>query len=101
MLAMSRYESWDDINYADPEGRIAINNRLAAAPGGQLVFVRYRPQHGASEWIRNAADIDRARVVWAIDLGPEEDEKLRRYYPERKAWLLEPDLRPPKLMDYP
>jgi hypothetical protein len=101
MRAMSEYESWDEINYGDPEGRIAIDNRLAAAPGDQLVFVRYRPQHGSSEWIHNAAEIDRSRVVWALDLGPEENSKLRNYYPNRKAWLLEPDLRPPKLMDYP
>jgi hypothetical protein len=101
MRVMSQYESWDEINYGDPEGRIAIDNRLAAAPGSQLVFARYRPQHGSTEWIRNAADIDRARVVWALDLGPEENEKLRRYYPNRKAWLLEPDLHPPKLVDYP
>ncbi len=101
MRAMSQYENWDVISYGDPEGRIAIDNRLAAAPGRQLVFVRYRPQHGSKEWIRNAADIDRARVVWAIDLGVEEDEKLRQYYPDRKAWLLEVDLQPPKLTDYP
>jgi len=101
LIATSGNESWDDINYGDPEGRIAIDNRLAAAPGSQLVFARYRPQHGSTEWIRNAADIDRARVVWALDLGPEENEKLRRYYQNRKAWLLEPDLHPPKLVDYP
>jgi hypothetical protein len=101
MRAMSQYESWDEINYGDPEGRIAFNDRLDAAPGSQLVFVRYRPQHGPTEWIHNAADIDSARVVWALDLGPEENEQLRRYYPERKTWLLEPDLRTPKLTDYP
>jgi hypothetical protein len=101
MRATASYESWDEIDYGDPEGRIAIDDRLAAARGNQLVFVRYRPQHGASDWIHNAADIDRARVVWAIDLGPEENEKLRRYYPDRKTWLLEPDLRPPKLAEYP
>jgi hypothetical protein len=101
MRAMSQYESWDEIDYGDPEGRIAINDRLAATPGSQLVFVRYRPQHAPTEWIHNAADIDRARVVWALDLGPEEDEKLRRYYPDRKTWLLEPDVRPLKLTDYP
>jgi len=101
MRAMSQYESWDEINYGDPEGRIAIGDRLAAAPGSQLVFVRYRPQHGPSEWIHNAADIDRARVVWSLDLGPAENEKLQRYYPDRKTWLLEPDIRPPKLTEYP
>jgi hypothetical protein len=96
-LATSRYESWDELNMGDPEGRIAINNQLSATGGRQLVFVRYFPQHGPVEWIHNAADIDNAPVVWALDLGPEKDEKLRRYYPERNVWLLEPDARPPRL----
>jgi hypothetical protein len=81
----------------DPEGRVAINNSLAQAPGKQLVFVRYWPQHGAHEWIHNAADVDAAPVVWAIDLGDEEDAALRRYYPDRHAWLLEPDAPRPRL----
>ncbi len=99
-LATQSYESWDEINTADPEGRVTINTRLAAEQGKQLVFVSYFPQHGPNEWIQNAADIDRSRVVWAIDLGPDEDEKLRRYYPDRTAWRLEPDARPPRLTRY-
>jgi len=101
LIATSENESWDEINYGDPEGRIAINDELAKAPGKQLVFVRYSPQHGAHEWIQNAADIDAARVVWAIDLGPSEDETLQRYYPDRHAWLLEPDAHPPRLTAAP
>jgi hypothetical protein len=96
-LATSRYESWDELTMGDPEGRIAINNRLSASPGKQLVFVHYFPQHGAMEWIQNTANIDAERVVWAIDLGPEEDANLRGYYPGRNVWLLEPDARPPRL----
>jgi hypothetical protein len=98
--AMIRYETWDAINHDDPEGRIAVNEELAQAPGQQLVFVRYWPQHRFQEWVHNAADIDRSRVVWARDLGPAENEKLRRYFPDRTAWLLEPDDRPPKLAPY-
>jgi hypothetical protein len=97
---MIRYQTWDAINHDDPEGRIAVNDDLAKAPGQQLVFVRYWPQHRFEEWVHNAADIDGARVVWARDLGPAENEKLRRYYPNRTAWLLEPDDRPPKLVPY-
>jgi len=52
------------------------------------------------EWIHDAADPDSARVVWAADLGPDENQKLLSYYPDRKAWLVEPDARPPLLIPY-
>jgi hypothetical protein len=98
--ALTAYDTWDFVNYGDPEGRIAINRQLEEAPGKQLVFVRYWPAHQFDEWIQNAADIDRARVVWALDLGPAENETLRQYYSDRKAWLLEPDAKPPRLVRY-
>ncbi|MBZ5601904.1 MAG: glycosyltransferase family 39 protein [Acidobacteriia bacterium] len=98
--AMWQFETWDAINYGDPEGRLAVNRELAAVPGKQLVFVRYGPRHTFKEWVFNDADIDHSRVVWARDLGPDEDEKLRAYYPNRTAWLLEPDLRPVHLKPY-
>ncbi|MGA2132669.1 MAG: hypothetical protein ABSH50_10275 [Bryobacteraceae bacterium] len=95
-----RYESWDFVNHGDPEGRLAVERQLAQAPGKQLVIVRYAPRHGLSQWMTNAADIDRSRVVRALDLGPAENEKLLRYYPDRKAWLLEPEWQPPRLSRY-
>jgi hypothetical protein len=98
LLAMGRNETWDFINYGDSEGRISINQRLAEVPGQQLVFVRYGPQHVFREWVHNAADIDSAPVVWALDLGADEDQKLMRYYPNRAVWLVEPDARPPRLI---
>jgi len=99
--ALVPYETWDLINHGDPEGRRAINNQLAGNPGKQLVFVRYWPKHMFAEWVHNAADIDGARVVWARDLGATENGKLRRYYPDRTVWLLEPDAKPPRLSQYP
>lgn len=99
-LDLMRYETWDSINHGDPEGRIAVNNQLAQSPGKQLVFVRYWPQHMFEEWVHNLADIDGSRVVWARDLGPAENEKLQRYYPDRTEWLLEPDAKPPRLSRY-
>jgi hypothetical protein len=96
----ARFETWDFINWGDPEGRIAINRRLAEAPGRHLVFVHYWPSHRFRTWIRNAADIDHARVVWALDLGPAENQKLLHYYPDRTAWVIEPDARPPILTTY-
>jgi hypothetical protein len=98
--ALERFESWDFVNFGDVEGRRAFDRRLADAPGKQLVFVRLGPRHLLREWVHNEADIDNARVVWALDLGAEEGAKLRAYYPQRKAWLVEPDAVPPRLVEY-
>lgn len=100
LLPVTIYESWNFINYGDPEHRIAIQDQLRRAPGKQLVFVRYSPSHRFHSWVHNAADIDAAPVVWANDLGSKENEKLLRYYPDRKPWLLEPDVHPPLLRPY-
>src|SRR5260370_24386143 len=97
-LALRRYETWNAINHRNPERRILVNQGLAQVPGKLLVFVRYTPRHTfQDEWVYNAADIDGARIVWARDLGEPENEKLRRYYPDRVGMLLEPDVRPPRL----
>jgi hypothetical protein len=100
-LALRQYETWQTINHQNPERRIEVNHQLARIPGKLLVFVRYWPRHiFQDEWVYNQAEIDGARVVWARDLGAPENEKLRRYYPDRSVWLLEPDARPPKLTGY-
>jgi hypothetical protein len=97
---LEQFQTWDIINHDDPEGRLVIHGQLSKAPGKQLVFVRYWPQHTFQEWVHNAADIDGAPIVWARDLGAGENAKLLNYYPKRSAWLLEPDARPPKLTPY-
>jgi hypothetical protein len=99
--ALESYESWDFVNFGDIESRRAFDHRLAQAPGQQLVFVRLGPRHLLREWIHNEADIDNSRVVWALDLGPEEDAKLTAYYPQRHAWVVEPDAVPPLLTPQP
>lgn len=98
--ALEQYQTWDIINHDDPQGRIEIHDRLVKAPGQQLVFVRYWPQHTFQEWVHNPADIDSSPIVWARDLGPTENAKLIRYYASRSVWLLEPDAQPPKLAPY-
>jgi hypothetical protein len=99
--AVRAYETWDNINHGNPERRIAVTHELQQAPGDVLVFVRYAPQHiFQEEWVWNAADIDAARVVWARDLGPEENSRLLAYYPTRTGLLFEPDARPMRLTRY-
>jgi len=99
--AMEQYETWDGINHGNPQRRILVNRQLAGITGKLLVFVRYWPQHHfQEEWVYNEANIDQARIVWARDLGDTENEKLLHYYPDRTAWLLEPDATPPKLSRY-
>jgi len=100
-IALRPYETWDGLNHQNPERRIAVTRRLAAMPEKLLVFVRYSPQHiFQDEWVYNDADLDGARVVWARDLGTEENQKLRAYYPDRQVLMFEPDLRPMKLQPY-
>jgi len=100
-LAARQYETWNGINHQNPARRIMVARELARIPGQLLVFVHYQPQHiFQDEWVYNAAAIDVATVVWARDLGPAENEKLLRYYPQRTALLLEPDFRPPRLGPY-
>ncbi len=103
-LCFAHFVFWYGRSFFDqplPERRIAVHQQLAQSPGKQLVLVRYWPQHiFQDEWVYNEADIDHARIVWARDIGPTEDQKLLHYYPDRTAWLLEPDATPPKLSPY-
>jgi hypothetical protein len=82
--------------------RAKVRNELARLPGSQLVIVRYGPDHNFfEEWIYNAADIDRAKVVWARELTAPENRNLLAYFHNRTALLLEPDAHPPRLTPYP
>jgi hypothetical protein len=68
--------------------------------GKQLVVVRYRPEHNVhEEWVYNAADIDGAKIVWARDMGPRNDE-LIAYFKDRDVWFVDADYEVPKLALY-
>jgi hypothetical protein len=73
-----------------PKRRAALTERLSALDRPQLVIVRYPSPDWEvrQEWVYNSADIDRQRVVFAYDLGTEQDRALLGYYPDRTAWLL-------------
>jgi hypothetical protein len=81
--------------------RAAVEAQLKSLPGGQLVLVRYEPQHPPLwDWVYNGADIDHAKVVWARDMGNDENEELLRYYNDRRVWLLDADAIPPQVSPY-
>jgi hypothetical protein len=85
------------------QARADILSQLGSLPGQQLAIVRYRPDHAllAPDWVDNGADIDNAKVVWARDMGPEQNRELLQYFSNRQVWLVEPDEVPPKLLPYP
>jgi branched-subunit amino acid transport protein AzlD len=81
--------------------RARVLAQLKALPGDQLVIVRYNQYHNLNnEWVYNRADIDRAKVVWARDMGDSGNAELIRYFPQRRVWLAQPDLAPPRLSPY-
>ncbi len=76
-------------------------DRLKRIPGDHLVFVQYdRTAYFNTEWVYNEADIDSARIVWARDMGPRQNQEVLRYYPDRKPWLVTPDDAPDALWPY-
>jgi len=92
------YTSWCCSNPGSVDHE-AVARRLP--PGRHLLLVRYHGNHPwVQEWVFNGADIDGSRVVWARELGGEADRKLLAYFKDRQAWILEPDLDPPRLMPY-
>ena len=84
--------------------RREIIDRLKQQAGARhLVLVRYSSDHPDEtvQWVYNSADIDASQIVWAQDMGQSLNQELLAYYPDRKVWLLEVDLEPVKLMEYP
>ncbi len=88
-----------------PEGiefRAQFESQLNTSPGGHLIIVRYSPEHISSrEWVYNAADIDRAKIVWAREIPGMDIRPLLDYYHGRHVWLVEPDADPPRITPYP
>jgi hypothetical protein len=82
--------------------RAALLHQLQQLPGLQLVIVGYGPHHNVDhEWVYNDADIDRSKVVWARDMGKDDNQELLQYFSGRNVWLVEGDNPAPKLLPYP
>jgi hypothetical protein len=90
--------TWSGI---DPIGldRAAFLAKLESYPGRQLAIVRYGRGHVPfDDWVYNAADIDKSKVVWARESAA--TAELLRYFNDRTAWLVQPDLSPPGISRY-
>jgi hypothetical protein len=75
----------------ESEARAELQEKLFGLPGRHLVIVHYGPKHSFDrEWVYNAANIDSAKVVWARDMGPD-NEELERYFSDRRVWNIEVD----------
>jgi len=82
--------------------REQLQTQLSKTADRHLIIVLYAPEHIVNdEWVYNRADIDSSKVVWARDMGAEKNRELIRYFKDRKVWLVQPDVVPPKLVPYP
>ena len=67
--------------------RTRLSAGLVAAGGRHLVFVDYAPGwESANEWVYNGADLASAPVLFAHDLGNDQNRVLLGDYPGRTAW---------------
>jgi hypothetical protein len=82
-----------------PRARVVAE--LESYPGPQLAIVSYSLNHlPFDDWVYNAADIDKEKVVWAREMDQSDGAGLHAYFRNRRAWLVEPDLNPPRISPY-
>jgi hypothetical protein len=95
---------WPTMWYGtEPPGlaRARMANELEHYPGKQLAIVRYSAAHNVfDDWVYNAADVDKASVVWAREMDGNANAELLHYFNGRRVWLVEPDFSQPKLSPY-
>ncbi len=78
--------------------KAAVAATLTPPGARHLIFVRYAPGHDIhKEWVYNAADIDASPIVWAREMSPAEDQRLRSYFHDRQAWVVFADEIPPRI----
>jgi hypothetical protein len=82
--------------------RAGVEAELEHNQGPQLAIVRYAADHAPfDDWVYNAADIDRSKVVWAREMENRNSGALLNYFRDRTVWLVEPDFNPPRISPYP
>ena len=82
--------------------RDRVERALEQLPGEQLAVVRYAPDHFSGiDWVYNAAEIDKSKVIWAREMDTASNQELFKYYRNRKVWLVQPDSPDSVLSPYP
>jgi hypothetical protein len=82
--------------------RVRVEESLRQLPGNQLAIVRYSTSHNPfNEWVYNSAEIDTSKVIWAREMANVDNLELTRYYHDRRVWLIEPDVTPARVTEYP
>ncbi len=96
----NNFESWCCVQPGN-QGKAQILAMLEKAGGKHLVIVKAKNDpNNFLQWIYNAADIDASPVVWARDLGPEENRSLVQYFQGRTVWLVDPNVQPARITPY-
>jgi hypothetical protein len=68
--------------------RATLLQHLQDQSGGHLVFVRYGHDYPLDdEWVYNTADMNLAKVIFAHDLGDDENRRLIELCGSRTIWL--------------
>lgn len=81
--------------------RAAVERQLSQFPGQQLILVDYGPHHNFDmEWVWNRADIDSSKIVWARDMGADNNRELLSYFKSRAVWLVDADVSPVRPKPY-
>ncbi len=97
------YRAWREVKEPFPFrlDRARVQRELMARDGMQVLFVQYSPAHDSNqEWVYNGADIDGSKLIWARDLGPEQDRQLIDHYRGRHFWVLNADSEHPEPVPY-
>jgi hypothetical protein len=95
------YQSWCCKQQGD-YSRHRLTGFLNAQPGKHLVIVvPKQSEFNLLQWIYNDADIDGSRIVWARDMGPQENAKLVEYFRDRTVWRVDPNVVDPQAVLIP
>ena len=89
--AIASHRTADQVLAGNGSKQAIEQQLLADRPGQHVILVRYLGLPDPhQEWVYNPANVDATAVIWALDRGPGENERLRRYYRGRSFWLFTP-----------